>query len=76
MIDQEKVNALISKNLRKMRIERGDSLQKIGDLLEVSNQYISLLESNKNRIFAAQLAVLADYYNVDIDFFYKDNDLE
>lgn len=71
MIDQEKVNALISKNLRKMRIERGVSLQKIGDLLEVSNQYISLLESNKNRIFAAQLAVLADYYKVDVSFFYK-----
>lgn len=76
MIKQDDVNALISKNLRKMRIESGDSLQKIGDLLEVSNQYISLLESNKNRIFASQLAVLADYYNVDIDFFYKEKDLE
>ena len=69
MINQESVNTLISKNLREIRIERGYSLQKIGDILEVSNQYISLLESNKNRIFAAQLAVLADYYNVDINFF-------
>jgi transcriptional regulator with XRE-family HTH domain len=73
MINQESVNTLISKNLRKIRLERGDSLQKIGDLLDVSNQYISLLESNKNRIFAAQLAVLADYYEVDISFFYTEN---
>jgi len=71
MIEQEKVNLLISKNIRKLRIEGGDSLQSLGDLLGVSNQQVSKMELGKTRIFATQLAVLANYYNVGINTFYE-----
>ena len=72
---QEEVNLLISKNIRKLRIEGGESLQTLGELLGVSNQQISKMELGKTRIFDAQLAVLADYYKVDISFFYTENQL-
>lgn len=39
----------------------------------VSNQQISKMELGKARIFAAQLAVLVDYYKVDISFFINSN---
>lgn len=71
MIVQEEVNLLISKNIRELRIKNGDSLQSLGELLGVSNQQISKMELGKTRVFASQLAVLADYYNVEISFFYK-----
>lgn len=71
MIVQEEVNLLISKNIRNLRIKNDDSLQSLGDLLGVSNQQVSKMELGKTRIFAAQLAVLADYYNVEISFFYN-----
>ncbi|MFT6324983.1 MAG: transcriptional regulator with XRE-family HTH domain [Halieaceae bacterium] len=72
MIEQEKINLLISKKIRELRIESGDSLQKMGDLLNVSNQQYSKIELGKTRIFAAQLAVLADYYSIDVLFFYSE----
>lgn len=72
MIIQEEVNLLISKNIRKLRIEGGESLQSLGELLGVSNQQISKMELGKTRIFAAQLAVLANYYNIDVSFFYME----
>lgn len=75
MIVQEEVNLLISKNIRKLRVEGGESLQTLGELLGVSNQQVSKMELGKTRIFAAQLAVLADYYNVDASFFYTENQL-
>lgn len=70
MIEQEKVNLLISNNIRELRIKNDDSLQKLGDLLGVSNQQVSKMELGKARVFASQIAVLADYYNVSIEYFY------
>ncbi len=71
MIDQENINTLISKNLRKIRIEKGLTLQQVGDILNVSNQQYSLLELNKNRTFSSQLAVLANYYELSVEYFYQ-----
>nr|WP_225740668.1 helix-turn-helix transcriptional regulator [Pseudoalteromonas peptidolytica] len=63
---------MISKNLRAIRLERGYSLQRLGDVLNCSNQQYSLFELNKNRIFAAQLALIADFYGVDIGYFFSE----
>jgi transcriptional regulator with XRE-family HTH domain len=72
MIDNQKhINAFISKNLIRLRAEKGFSLQKVGDFIEVSNQQISLFEKDKNRISAAQLYILAQKFEVDIDEFFK-----
>lgn len=73
MIEQEKVNLLISNNIRELRIKNDDSLQKLGDLLGVSNQQVSKMELGKTRIFASQIAVLAEYYSIDVSYFYKNN---
>lgn len=69
--NQREINLLISKNLIRLRADKGLSLQKVGDLIEVSNQQISLFEQDKNRISAAQLYVLARNFEVDIHEFFK-----
>lgn len=38
------------------------------------NQQISKIELGKTGIFAAQLAVLANYYKIDVSFFYKNRE--
>ncbi|SET78503.1 helix-turn-helix domain-containing protein [Thalassotalea agarivorans] len=68
---EDQINALISKNLARIRAEKGLSLQKVADFIEVSNQQISLFEKNKNRISAAQLRVIANSLNVNIEEFFK-----
>lgn len=70
-IEQEKINLLVSKNVRQLRLAHDDSLQKLGDILGVSNQQVSKIELGKTRIFASQVAVLASYYDVDIEYFFK-----
>lgn len=69
--EQETINSRISKNLARIRKDKGLSLQKVGDYLGVSNQQISLFEQDKNRLSAAQLYVLAKNFDVDIQEFYK-----
>ncbi len=69
--NQKEINVFISKNLIRLRAEKGLSLQKVGDFIEVSNQQISLFEKDKNRISAAQLYILAQKLEVDIDEFFK-----
>lgn len=72
--NQSEINTLISKNLSRLRKEKGFSLQKVGDFIEVTNQQVSLFEKDKNRISAAQLYLLAQYMNVDISEFYREFD--
>ena len=72
MIDNQKnINTFISKNLSRLRAEKGFSLQKVGDFIDVSNQQISLFEKDKNRISAAQIYTLAQKFEVDINEFFK-----
>lgn len=73
MKDQETANLLISKNIRKLRVDNKYTLQKMGEILGVTNQQFSLLELGKTRIFAAQLAILAKHFNINVEYFYKNN---
>lgn len=68
--NQSEINTLIGKNLSRLRKEKGLSLQKVGDFIEVTNQQVSLFEKDKNRISAAQLYLLAQHMNVDISEFF------
>jgi len=69
--NQSEINTLIGKNLSRLRKEKGLSLQKVGDFIEVTNQQVSLFEKDKNRISAAQLYLLAQCMNVDISEFFR-----
>lgn len=69
--NQSEINTLISKNLSRLRKEKGLSLQKVGDFIEVTNQQVSLFEKDKNRISAAQLYSLAQHMNIDISEFFR-----
>lgn len=69
--DQKIINSKIAKNLSRIRTEQELSLQKVGDFIGVSNQQVSLFEQDKNRISAAQLFVLAQHLNIDINEFFK-----
>ena len=72
MTDKEaEINALIGKNLARIRAEKELSLQKVADFIGVSNQQISLFEKNKNRISAAQLQVISKKLRININEFFK-----
>ena len=72
MTDQEvQVNALIAKNLARIRAEKELSLQKVADFIGVSNQQISLFEKDKNRISAAQLQIISKKLRININEFFK-----
>ena len=57
--------------IARIRADKGLSLQKIADFIEVSNQQVSLFEKNKNRISAAQLCIIAKSLHVNIEEFFK-----
>lgn len=72
MTDKEaEINAVIGKNLARIRAEKELSLQKVADFIGVSNQQISLFEKNKNRISAAQLQVISIKLRININEFFK-----
>jgi len=69
MSNQNEINSKIAGNLRRLRLERGYTLQQLGDVLEVSNQQYSLIELGRSRVYASQLVVIALFYAVDISTF-------
>jgi transcriptional regulator with XRE-family HTH domain len=57
-----------SKHLSKFRKDSELSLTQIGDIIGVSNQYVSLLEKGKRSPSLGVLVAFADYLGVSIDY--------
>lgn len=69
----------IGKRLRELRKERQLSLEKVGELLDVSGQQISRFEKGVHKLNASQLYVVARALGVPLSWFfqhYKDSEQE
>jgi len=73
-LTNNEVHEVIAAQLLKFRKKYGLSQLKVGDILNISNQQYSKLEKGQNRIFAAQLFLIAQEYSINIDKFYSDVD--
>ncbi|RZG16731.1 XRE family transcriptional regulator [Pseudoalteromonas sp. CO342X] len=71
-LSEDDINLLICKQLKKLRGYKGASQGQFGAAIGVSNQQYSKFETGKNRIFAGQLYLLAQEYDVDINSFFYD----
>lgn len=69
MINQLKKT--ICDNLLKMRSERNYSQRYVGQILSVSQPAYKKMEDGKTFINAGQLSILADFYRVPLEAFYK-----
>lgn len=57
-----------SNNLLRLRKENKLSLRKLGGILGITNQAVSLLEQGKNSPKFSVLTTIADYFEVSIDY--------
>lgn len=56
------------KNLRKLRMSKGDSQQKIADYLGIAQQSFNQYEKGKFEPDICSLILLADYFNTTVDY--------
>lgn len=61
--------------LRSLRIEKGESLEKIAQYLNVTLQTISNYETEKRDMTPETLLKLAEYFNVSIDYLLGKSDI-
>lgn len=66
------IDSAVGKRLRSLRNQRGLSLERVGELLEVSPQQISRLERGQHRLSASQLYRLARGFGVPVGWFFRD----
>lgn len=60
----------IGQRIRTLRKSRGENQEELGNVLGVTYQQIQKFEAATNRISAARLALIADHYGVDPEYFY------
>ncbi|SCZ50778.1 helix-turn-helix domain-containing protein [Thiohalomonas denitrificans] len=73
------IDSAVGRRLRTVRNQHGLSLEKVGELLNVSPQQISRFERGQHRISASQLYRLARGFDVPVGWFfagYREVDLE
>ena len=58
----------IGKSLRQIRIDNKKTQQQAAEVLKISRTAYNRYENNKRLITVHQLIILADYYNVSLDF--------
>lgn len=75
-LSENEANSLICKQLKKLRINIGASQDQFGAIMGVTNQQYSKFETGKNRVFAGQLFLIAQEYQVDINKFFIDCEFE
>lgn len=69
--DFDEVNAAIGGSLRKLRKQRGMSLEAVGNVIGMTYQQVQKYETGRNRISARNLYVLARFFEVDITAFFS-----
>lgn len=79
MSQSDSLDLHIGKRLRELRKEHHLSLERLGELLDVSGQQISRFEKGVHKLNASQLYVIARALGVPLSYFflhYKSSDLE
>lgn len=64
------------KNLKKLRIEKGISQQKLADIIEVSQQSINKYENHKIEPDIQTLIKIADYFETSVDYLIGHSDIK
>lgn len=73
------IDKAVGARLRKLRHQRGFSLENVGELLDVTPQQISRFERGQHRLSASQVYRLARGFNIPVGWFfadYREADLE
>ncbi|EIT85957.1 DNA-binding protein [Fictibacillus macauensis ZFHKF-1] len=60
----------IGRKVRELRISRGYTLRKVGESVDMDYSYLSKVENGKVNPSLELLQTLADFYNVDISYFF------
>lgn len=60
----------IGKNLRKIRIQNNLSQEKLSEILDVNSKFIGHVERFERYISLKRLIQLAEYFKVDIKYFF------
>lgn len=79
MSQSDSLDLHIGKRLRELRKEHQLSLERLGELLDVSGQQISRFEKGVHKLNASQLYVIAKALGVPLSYFflhYKESDLD
>ena len=61
----------IGMNLRQIRTEKGISQEKLSEILDVNSKFIGHVERFERYISLKRLIQLAEYFKVDVDYFFK-----
>ena len=73
MSQSNTLDLYIGNKLRELRKERRLSLEKIGELLDVSGQQISRFEKGAHKLNASQLYIIARALGVPLSWFFQDH---
>lgn len=60
----------IGKKIRALRLERGLSQEKLAEFVDMSREHISCLERGKNLASIETLYLLANFFEIDIKYFF------
>ncbi len=60
----------IGRKLKKLRLEKGISQEKLAEFVDMSREHISCIERGKNLATVETLYNLAKYFEVDIKYFF------
>lgn len=67
------IDQRVGRRLRRLRIERGLSLQCMATVVGVSYQQIQKYEAGRNRIAASTLFSVANHFRIPIAWFFRDD---
>lgn len=68
------IDVIISKNIKRIREEKGRTQADIGEAIGVTAQQMQKVEAGTNRITASSLKMLADYLDIPVYIFYDIQD--
>jgi len=76
IINTDQVHNLVCKNLKTLRLSKGESQLKFGDYAFVSNQQYCKYENGQSKIPACHLYLIAEGCSVDMSYFFQENSSE
>ena len=68
------VNECVGKRIKMIRVTNGHSQETLGKVLNLTFQQVQKYERGSNKISADKLWRVAQYYHVDLEYFFQDLD--
>ncbi len=60
----------MQERLRELRLQRGKTQQELAEILNITSSAYSLYETGKRQLNYESLLILADYFNVSLDYLF------